>query len=72
MGLLTGFSILSGVEIIYYLLRLSLFSFVETTFFCLIFFCIPDVYHSIHRFLVSLRVPLTEKFENLFKKRNGE
>ena len=32
MGLLTGFSILSGVEIIYYLIRFSSFSFVETTF----------------------------------------
>ena len=27
MGLLTGFSILSGVEIIYYLLRFQLFKF---------------------------------------------
>ena len=29
MGLLTGFSILSGVEIIYYMLRLSGYSFLK-------------------------------------------
>ena len=33
MGLLTGFSILSGVEIIYYLIRFSLISFQVITFF---------------------------------------
>ena len=32
MGLLTGFSILSGVEIIYYLLRLFCFAYITFSF----------------------------------------
>ena len=31
MGLLTGFSILSGVEIVYYLLRFKLFKILNTS-----------------------------------------
>ena len=70
MGLLTGFSILSGVEIIYYLLRFQLLSY----------FKIPNtsingIYTSIVglllRFFMSLRVPKADvisatkkRFEN--------
>ena len=58
MGLLTGFSILSGVEIIYYLTRFLSFSLLQS----LIFFL---------RFFMSLKVPraavvsgVNKRFEN--------
>ena len=64
MGLLTGFSILSAVEIIYYLFR---------CFGGLL----NKITHSIFRFLWSLKIPAAEvvstvnkRFENLFKKKN--
>ena len=47
MGLLTGFSILSGVEIIYYMLRLSGYSFLK---------CFENI-KVLFRFFMSLRVP---------------
>ena len=46
MGLLTGFSILSGVEIIYYLLRFN--------------FPLCFCYNLLPRFFMSLRIPRTE------------
>ena len=49
MGLLTGFSILSGVEIIYYLLRFT-FTFFDQFFENFSFF----------RFFMSLKVPRAE------------
>ena len=59
MGLLTGFSILSGVEIIYYLLR------------CFWFASRILISQSILRFFMSLKVPraavvsaVNKRFEN--------
>ena len=49
MGLLTGFSILSGVEIIYYLIRFT-FTFFDKFFENFSFF----------RFFMSLKVPRAE------------
>ena len=57
MGLLTGFSILSGVEVIYYLLR------------C--FFCSHFMTHSILRFFWSLkdhRAVVVSAVNKLFEK----
>ena len=61
MGLLTGFSILSGVEIIYYLLR----------------FCLFRISHSILRFFMSLKAPraaiasaVKNRFENHLTRKN--
>ena len=51
MGLLTGFSILSGVEIIYYLLRFNLP-------FCCVF--IITILKLLLRFFMSLRIPRAE------------
>ena len=62
MGLLTGFSILSGVEIIYYLLRFN---------FPLLLCCNRNHQPSLFRFFMSLRIPRAEvmtavnnKFDN--------
>ena len=62
MGLLTGFSILSGVEIIYYLFRCFVLAYIT---------------HSIFRFFWSLKIPRAEiisavnkRFGNLFTKKN--
>ena len=66
MGLLTGFSILSGVEIIYYLLR---FKFFQLSKFLTI--VSVECIGLLLRFFMSLRVPKTEvvsaskkRFEN--------
>ena len=63
MGLLTGFSILSGVEIVYYLLRLQLMIFSAGGMK-------PNI-GLLLRFFMSLRVPKAEvvsatkkRFEN--------
>ena len=50
MGLLTGFSILSGVEIVYYLIR----------FFHLFSSDYKTVYFLLFRFFMSLRIPRIE------------
>ena len=55
MGLLTGFSILSGVEIIYYLLR---FKFFQLSKFLTI--VSVECIGLLRRFFMSLRVPNTE------------
>ena len=64
MGLLTGFSILSGVEIIYYLLRFFSFFWAEMT-------------NSYLRFFMSLKVPraavvsaVNKRFENNLTRKN--
>ena len=64
MGLLTGFSILSGVEIIYYLLRLLLLIFSAIS-------GMNSIIGLLLRFFMSLRVPKAEvvsatkkRFEN--------
>ena len=64
MGLLTGFSILSGVEIIYYLLRFKFFQLSK-------FLTIVSVECLLLRFFMSLRVTKAEvvsatkkRFEN--------
>ena len=64
MGLLTGFSILSGVEIVYYLLRFQLLMSSA-------FSGMNPIIGLILRFFLSLRVPKAEvvsatkkKFEN--------
>ena len=59
MGLLTGFSILSGVEIIYYLLRIRLFS-VQLLLFNFLYFCF-------FRFFMSLKTPTTEIWKSFDK-----
>ena len=63
MGLLTGFSILSGVEIIYYLLRFVLFW--------------ADITNDFFRFFMSLKVPraavvsaVNKRFENHLTRKN--
>ena len=64
MGLLTGFSILSGVEIIYYLLRFYFFFWADMTNLYL-------------RFFISLKVPraavvsaVNKRFENHLTRKN--
>ena len=57
MGLLTGFSILSGVEIIYYLLRFT-FTFFDNFFENFSFF----------RFFMSLKVPRAELVSSVRKR----
>ena len=66
MGLLTGFSILSGVEIIYYLLRFILY-------ICLFLF---KTINLLLRFFMSLRIPRADvvsavknKFDNHLMKK---
>ena len=70
MGLLTGFSILSGVEIIYYLLRFIGFSVINSNLATLINF------YSL-RFFMSLKTSRTDvvsavkkRFENHLTKKN--
>ena len=62
MGLLTGFSILSGVEIVYHLLR---------------FLSFTSITRSLLRFFMSLKVPraavvsaVNERFKNHLTKKN--
>ena len=57
MGLLTGFSILSGVEIIYFLIR-----FIKVLF--------PFPQFDLSRFFVSVRVPKAKREKDLRETEN--
>ena len=57
MGLLTGFSILSGVEIVYFLLRFLCISFLKSVDSLLL-----------HRFFMSLRVPKAQMVSSVNKR----
>ena len=59
MGLLTGFSILSGVEIVYFLLRFLCISFLKSVDSLLL-----------HRFFMSLRVPKAQMVSSVNKRQS--
>ena len=62
MGLLTGFSILSGVEIIYYLIRFFQFYFSEEKIRFSQLYVSEEIrtFFFPHRFFMSLRLPRAE------------